>query len=72
MSRFLFRLRDQLLYFWGYKFSILYWSFVIFAAVSHYGANNNLLLAILNGVGFWAVGQLGLLAFIERQVNEKR
>ena len=50
MNKFMSQLKDQLFYFWGYKFSILYWFFIIFSIVSHYSINENLLLAILNGV----------------------
>lgn len=72
MSKFMSQLKDQLLYFWGFKWRVLFWFLIVFSMVVHYMTNGDLLLALLNGIGVYGIGYLGVLSFTEGLINEKR
>ena len=60
---------DYLLVLWGYKWNTLLWFLIIFSAVTHYMANNNLFLAFLNGFGVFGISYLGSVAFCEKHLK---
>ena len=72
MNKFMSQLKDQLFYFWGFKWRVLFWFLIVFSAISYYSTNGNLLLAILNGIGVYGIGYLGVLSFTEGVLNEER